>query len=153
MAKRRKRRRIAFLNRMRDMMKEDPSLPLDRAKTLTEVEVKQALRVADAKARHDKEEHHRVFEKTLFGKKTITTPVKETPTVTPVEAKATPVTTETVTTTVTKPVVTKATTTTVTEKATEVTTKATTTAKTTTKTRTASKSKKRTTTKSRKKKA
>jgi len=153
MAKRRKRRRMAFLNRMRDIMEENPLMPMSRAKTQTESEVKAALRIADSKARYDREEHHRIFEETLFGKKTITTPVKETPTVTPVEAKATPVTTETVTTTVTKPVVTKATTTTVTEKATEVTTKATTTAKTTTKTRTASKSKKRTTTKSRKKKA
>ena len=68
MSKRRKRRRIAFFNRMNEIREENPALSLDAAKTRTSIEVKNALREADRVAPHSREEHAKVFEDTLFSR-------------------------------------------------------------------------------------
>lgn len=72
MSKRRKRRRLAFINRMREIAKENPNLALEQVKTQTAIEVKNALREADRTAPHSREEHHKVFEDTLFSRNKIT---------------------------------------------------------------------------------
>ena len=76
MAKRRKRRRIAFINRMNEIIKENPNMGLEQVKTRTAIEVKNALRVADRSAPHDREEHSRIFEDTLFSRNKTTATTK-----------------------------------------------------------------------------
>ena len=145
MSKRRKRRRLAFINRMNEIIKENPTLSLDKAKTRTAIEVKSALRHADKTAPHNREEHTKVFEDTLFGRKEVTTNTT-TRTTTPTTTKTT--TTKAQTTT-TKPTTTTKTTTTKTKAAPKP--KATTRAKKTTTGNTTTTTKQRTTTKRTKK--
>lgn len=104
MSKRRKRRRMAFINRMNEILKENPTLSLDKAKTRTAIEVKSALRHADKTAPHNREEHTKVFEDTLFGRNKITSTTTAT-------TKTTTPTTTTAQTTTTKPATTKTSTT------------------------------------------
>ena len=84
MSKRRKRRRLAFITRMREIARENPNLALEQVKTQTAIEVKNALREADRTAPHSREEHHKVFEDTLFSKNKATST-----TTTKAEAKTT----------------------------------------------------------------
>ena len=120
MSKRRKRRRLAFINRMNEIIKENPTLSIDKAKTRTAIEVKSALRHADKTAPHSREEHNKVFEDTLFGRNKITTTTKPTTTTTKAKPKTS------TTTTKAKP---KTTTTTRAKKSTTATTKKRTTTK------------------------
>ena len=120
MSKRRKRRRMAFITRMNEIIRENPTLSLDKAKTRTAIEVKSALRHADKTAPHNREEHTKVFEDTLFGKNKVTT-TTTTSTTTPTTTTPTSTTTRTTTTkaqtTTTKPTTTTKTTTTKTKAA------------------------------------
>ena len=139
MSKRRKRRRLAFINRMNEIIKENPTLSLDKAKTRTAIEVKSALRHADKTAPHNREEHTKVFEDTLFSRNKVASTTTTTTTTTP----TTKTTTTKAQTTTTKPTTTTKTTTTKTKAAPKPksTTRAkkTTTGKTTTKQRTTTK--------------
>ena len=100
MSKRRKRRRLAFINRMNEIAKENPHLGLEQIKTRTAIEIKNALREADRTAPHSREEHHKVFEDTLFSRNKVTST-----TTTPTTTKTT--TTKAQTTTTTKTTTTK----------------------------------------------
>ena len=94
MSKRRKRRRLAFINRMNEIIKENPTLSLDKVKTRSAIEVKSALRHADKTAPHSREEHTKVFEDTLFGRNKITTTAKPTTTTTKAKPKTSTTTTK-----------------------------------------------------------
>ena len=146
MSKRRKRRRMAFINRMNQIAKENPTLSIDKVKTRTAIEVKNALREADRTAPHSREEHAKVFEDTLFGKNNVTSTTTTTRTPAPTTTRTT--TTKAQTTT-TKPTTTTKTTTTKTKAAPKP--KPTTRAKKTTTGKTTTTTKKRTTTKRTKK--
>ena len=113
MSKRRKRRRLAFINRMNEIIKENPTLSLDKAKTRTAIEVKSALRHADKTAPHSREEHTKVFEDTLFNRNKVVSTTTTTRTTTP----TTKTTTTKAQTTTTKPTTTTKTTTTKTKAA------------------------------------
>jgi cell division protein FtsN len=107
MSKRRKRRRMAFINRMNEIIKDNPTLSLDKVKTRTAIEVKSALRHADKTAPHDREEHTKVFEDTLFGRNKTTTTTTTTPTTTTKTTTTTAQTTTDKPTTTTKTSATK----------------------------------------------
>ena len=64
MAKRRKRRRIAWINRLNSVMKENPGMSIEEAKIRTEEDVRAAVRRADWLA-NTKEEHLQILEDTL----------------------------------------------------------------------------------------
>jgi len=64
MAKRRKRRRIAWINRLNSVMKENPGMSIEEAKIRTEEDVRAAVRRADWLA-NTKDEHLRILEDTL----------------------------------------------------------------------------------------
>ena len=150
MSKRRKRRRMAFINRMNQIAKENPTLSIDKVKTRTAIEVKNALREADRTAPHSREEHAKVFEDTLFGKNDVTSTTTTTTTTTRTPAPTTTRTTTTkAQTTTTKPTTTTKTTTTKTKAAPKP--KPTTRAKKTTTGNTTTTTKKRTTNKRTKK--
>ena len=64
MAKRRKRRRIAWINRFNSVMKENPGMSIEEAKIRTEEDVRAAVRRADWLA-NTKDEHLQILEDTL----------------------------------------------------------------------------------------
>ena len=64
MAKRRKRRRIAWINRLNSVLKENPGMSIEEAKVITEEDVRAAVRRADWLA-NTKEEHLQILEHTL----------------------------------------------------------------------------------------
>ena len=64
MAKRRKRRRIAWINRLNQVMKENPGMSIEEAKHRTEEDVRAAVRRADWLAT-SKDDHLNIFEDTL----------------------------------------------------------------------------------------
>jgi len=97
MAKRRKRRRMAFIEKMNQIQKENPTMTIERVKTITEVEVKKALRIADHKEPYDREEHHRVFRDTLLNDTTDTARPTTTTATTTTVTKAKPKTSTTTT--------------------------------------------------------
>ena len=117
MSKRRKRRRIAFFNRMNEIREENPTLSLDAAKTRTSIEVKNALREADRVAPHSREEHAKVFEDTLFRRNRVTSTTTTTSTTTPTTKTTTKEQTTTSKPTISKPTTTTKTTTTKTKAA------------------------------------
>jgi len=64
MAKRRKRRRIAWINRLNSVLKENPGMSIEEAKIRTEEDVRAAVRRADWLA-NTKDEHLQILEDTL----------------------------------------------------------------------------------------
>ena len=64
MAKRRKRRRIAWINRLNSVLKENPGMSIEEAKVRTEEDVRAAVRRADWLA-NTKDEHLQILEHTL----------------------------------------------------------------------------------------
>jgi hypothetical protein len=73
MSKRRKRRRQAFINRMNQILQDNPGMSIEKAKADTSVEVRKALLHADEVAA-TKEDHILAFEDALFKRRTIDQP-------------------------------------------------------------------------------
>ena len=84
MSKRRKRRRLAFINRLTEVFNENPGISLEAAKQLTEKDVRKALRRADHLTT-DREEHQRIFEETLSSSSKVKEETTTQPTLTKVE--------------------------------------------------------------------
>jgi len=85
MSKRRKRRRLAWINRFNEVIKENPGISTAAAKQKTEQDVRSALLHAD-KVATTREQHQKIFEETLSNTgraKTQTTTTQ--PTLTKVE--------------------------------------------------------------------
>jgi len=66
MSKRRKRRRLAWINRFQEIIKENPGITTDTAKQLTEMDMQKALNRADFLAK-TREQHQEIIEETLQG--------------------------------------------------------------------------------------
>lgn len=64
MSKRRKRRRLAWMNRFNQVLKQNPGISISAAKQKTEDDVRTALRRADFLAK-SRQEHQKIFEETL----------------------------------------------------------------------------------------